>query len=77
MPRNTYIYPMKECQNVSNASRHQEVVILLLNLHCYSLRPWSKWTANIGKKYMELDGAALNVNKPRVTSRKTDFPKDK
>ncbi len=23
-PRNTYIYPMKECQNVSNTSRHRK-----------------------------------------------------
>ncbi len=30
-PRNTYIYPMQERQNVSNISRHQEVVVLLLN----------------------------------------------
>ncbi len=35
-PRNTYIYPMQERQNVSNTSRHQEVVVSLLNLHCYS-----------------------------------------
>ncbi len=35
-PRNTYIYPMQECQNVSNTSTHQEVVVLLLNLPCYS-----------------------------------------
>ncbi len=33
--------------------------------------------SNIDKKYMELNGAALNVNKPRVTSRKTAFPEDK
>ncbi len=44
----------------------------------YMLRPWSSWTANSDKKYiMELNGAALNVNKPCVTSRKTTFPKDK
>ncbi len=41
------------------------------------LRPWTSWTANSDKKYMELSGAALNVNKPCVTSRKTAFPKDK
>ncbi len=41
------------------------------------LRPWSSWTANSDKKYMELNGAALNVNKPCVTSPKTAFPKDK
>ncbi len=40
-------------------------------------RPWSSWTANSDKKYMELNGAALNVNKLCVTSRKTAFPKDK
>ncbi len=34
-PRNTYIYPMQECENVSNTSRHQEVVASLLNLPCY------------------------------------------
>ncbi len=34
--RNTYICPMQECQNVSNTSRHQEVVVSLLNLLCYS-----------------------------------------
>ncbi len=39
--------------------------------------PWSSWTANIDKKYMELNEAALNVNKPCVTSRKTAFLKDK
>ncbi len=39
------------------------------------LRPWSSWTANSDKKYIELNGAALNVNKPGVTSRKTAFPK--
>ncbi len=41
------------------------------------LQPWSSWTANSDKKYTELNGAALNVNKPCVTSQKTDFPKDK
>ncbi len=35
-PRNTYIYLMQESQNVSNTSRHQEVVVSLLNLPCYS-----------------------------------------
>ncbi len=35
-PRNTYISPMQESQNVSNTSRHQEVVVWLLNLPCYS-----------------------------------------
>ncbi len=39
--------------------------------------PWSSWTANSDKKYMELNEAALNVNKPCMTSRKTAFPKDK
>ncbi len=38
---------------------------------------WSSWTANSDKKYMELNRAALNVNKPCVTSLKTAFPKDK
>ncbi len=42
-----------------------------------NLRPWSSWTADSDKKYMELNGAALNVNKPCVTSPKTAFPKDK
>ncbi len=41
------------------------------------LRPWSSWTASSDKKYMELNGAALNVNKPYMTSRKTAFSKDK
>ncbi len=41
------------------------------------LRPWNLWTANSDKKYTELNGAALNVNKPRVTSPKTAFLKDK
>ncbi len=41
------------------------------------LRPWNSWTANTDKKYMELNGAALNVNKPCATSQKTAFPKDK
>ncbi len=40
-------------------------------------RPCCSWTANSDKKYMELNGAAWNVNKPCVTSRKTAFPKDK
>ncbi len=34
-PRNTYIYPTQECQNVSNTSRRQEVVVSLLNLPYY------------------------------------------
>ncbi len=33
---NTYIYPIQERQNASNTSRHQEVVVSLLNLPCYS-----------------------------------------
>ncbi len=41
------------------------------------LRLWSSWTANSDKKYMELNGATLNVNKPWVTFPKTAFPKDK
>ncbi len=43
----------------------------------HRLWPWSSWTASSDKKYMELNGAALNVNKPCVTSRKTAFWKDK
>ncbi len=35
-PRNTYIYLMQERQNVSNISRHQEIVVLSLNLPYYS-----------------------------------------
>ncbi len=35
-PRNTDIYPMQEHQNVSNPSRHQKVVVSLLNLPGYS-----------------------------------------
>ncbi len=35
-PRNIDIYSMQECQNVSNTSRHQKVVVSLLNLPCYS-----------------------------------------
>ncbi len=31
----------------------------------------------IRNRYMELNGAVLNVNKPFVTSRKMAFPKDK
>ncbi len=46
-------------------------------LYLYLLRPQSSWAANSDKKYTELNGAALNVNKPSVTSRKTDFPKHK
>ncbi len=42
-----------------------------------NLRPWSSWTVNSDKKYMELNGAALNVNIPCVTSWKTAFLKDK
>ncbi len=47
------------------------------NLIASTLRPWSSWTANRDKKYRELNGAALNVNKPCVTSWKRGFPKDK
>ncbi len=36
---------------------------------CLDLQPYSQWTARTDKKYMELNGAALNVNIPRVTSR--------
>ncbi len=41
------------------------------------LRPWISWTTYSDKKYMELNGAALNVNKSCVPSQKTAFPKDK
>ncbi len=41
------------------------------------LRPWSSWTASGDKKYVELNGAALNVNISCVTSRKTAYQKDK
>ncbi len=34
-------------------------------------------TANSDKKYMKLNGVALNLNKPCVTSQKTAFLKDK
>ncbi len=44
---------------------------------CKHLRKWSSWTANSDKKYMELNGAVLNVNKLCVTSQETAFPKDK
>ncbi len=30
------IYPMQECQNISNTSRHQKIVVSLLTLPCYS-----------------------------------------
>ncbi len=42
-----------------------------------SPQPWSSWTAISDKKYMELNGAALNVNKPCATIWKTAFLKDK
>ncbi len=51
--------------------------LLLILYGRYCLRPWSSQTTNSDKKYMELNEAALNVNKPCVTSRKTAFPKDK
>ncbi len=35
-PRNFYIYSIKERQNVSNTSTHQEVVVTLFTLSCYS-----------------------------------------
>ncbi len=35
-PRNTYIYPIQERQNVSNTSKHQVVIVSSLNLPCYS-----------------------------------------
>ncbi len=50
-------------------------IIVIGNHH--RVRPWSSWTASSDKKYMELNGAALNVNKPCVTSRKTAFLEDK
>ncbi len=40
-------------------------------------RTWSSETASSDKKYIELNGAVLNVNKPCVTSQKTDFLKHK
>ncbi len=43
----------------------------------YRVHPWSSWTAYSDKKYMELNGAALNVSKSCVTAWKTAFPKDK
>ncbi len=49
----------------------------MITIFGLGLRPWSSWTANSDMKYMELNGAALSVNKPCVTSRKTTFPKDK
>ncbi len=49
--------------------------IIIGNYH--RLRPWSSWTADSDRKYMELNGAVLNVNKPHVTSWKTAFLKDK
>ncbi len=51
--------------------------LYVFNLTKCGLQPWSSWTANSDKKYMELNGVALNVNKPCVTSRKTAFRKDK
>ncbi len=54
----------------------QEFSFFLCTFSCM-LRPWSSWTANSDKKYMVLNGATLNVNKPRVISRKTAFLKDK
>ncbi len=36
-PRNTYIYPMQERQDVRNTSWHEVVVMWLLNLPCCSL----------------------------------------
>ncbi len=45
-------------------------------MNSFYLRPWSSWTADSDKKYVELNGAALNVNKPLVTSQKTAFTKD-
>ncbi len=49
--------------------------IIIGNHHM--LRPWNAWIANSDKKYMELNGAALNIKKQCVTSRKPAFPKDK
>ncbi len=43
----------------------------------HRLRPWSSWTVNGDKKYMELNGVTLNVNEPCVTIWKTAFLKDK
>ncbi len=31
-----------------------------------NLRPWSSWTANSDKKYVELNGAALNVTNSNI-----------
>ncbi len=51
------------------------MLLIYLFFYC-SLRPWSSWTANSDKKYMELNGAALNGNKPCVTFWKTAFPEE-
>ncbi len=56
---------------------HIYPVFTPLSFFSFVFRPWSSWTAYNDKKYLELNEAALNVNKPCVTSRKTAFPKDK
>ncbi len=53
-----------------------QLFFIIIGNH-HRLRPWNSWTANSDKKYIELNEAALTVNKPCVTSRKTAFPKDK
>ncbi len=69
---------MRHLTILSSHFVHQDVTINKPNLIIrHKLRPWSSWTANSDKKYMELNGAALNVNKPCVTPRKTVLPKDK
>ncbi len=59
------------------ASNHLEKKVGRVIRYCSDLWPWSSWTANSDKKCVKLNGAALNVNKPCVTSRRTTFPKDK
>ncbi len=66
----------KVCTSKSKMPTQDSSAYMGVQIISYLWR-WSSWTANSNKKYMELNGAALNINKPCVTSRKTAFPKDK
>ncbi len=47
---------------VSSLFRHaQRTFCPNRRIELASLRPWSSWTANSDKKYMELNATALNV----------------
>ncbi len=74
--KDTLIKSSKACKD----DRDEEILNtspVHVHSECQNLRPWSSWTANSDKEYMELNLVTFNVNKPCVTSRKTAFLKYK